>query len=44
MRSVPVPAVSSCPRCQEPKIPHRVCSACGYYKDRMVIETGQTEA
>lgn len=38
MRSVPVPAVTQCPRCQEPKIPHRVCGACGYYKDRVVIE------
>ena len=45
MRSVPVPQVNSCPRCQEPKLPHRVCAACGYYKDRTVIETGnETEA
>jgi large subunit ribosomal protein L32 len=43
MRSVPVPAVNACPRCQEPKQPHRVCGACGYYKDRTVLETGQAE-
>ena len=38
MRSVPVPAVNQCPRCQEPKQPHRVCGSCGYYKDRTVLE------
>ena len=42
MRSVPVPSVNHCPRCQEPKLSHRVCAACGYYKDRMVIDTGAT--
>lgn len=27
-----------CPRCQEAKLPHRVCPKCGYYKDRQVVE------
>ncbi len=27
-----------CPQCNEPKLPHRVCRACGYYKNREVIE------
>lgn len=22
----------SCPQCHEPKLPHRVCPDCGYYK------------
>jgi len=30
--------ISECPQCHEPKLPHRVCRACGYYKDREVIE------
>jgi large subunit ribosomal protein L32 len=43
MRSCAVPSVNHCPRCQEPKLPHRVCGACGYYKDRTVIDTGNAE-
>lgn len=31
--------LSSCPECGELTQPHRVCSACGFYKDRVVIET-----
>ncbi|NLM69735.1 MAG: 50S ribosomal protein L32 [Firmicutes bacterium] len=26
-----------CPQCHEPKLPHRVCSNCGYYKGRQVV-------
>lgn len=37
MRSVATPSVTPCPRCQEPKAPHRVCAACGYYRDREII-------
>jgi len=37
MASVKVPNVSACPRCQELKLPHRVCAACGYYHDREVL-------
>jgi large subunit ribosomal protein L32 len=25
------PAVSSCPSCSAPRIPHTMCSACGWY-------------
>ncbi len=38
MRSVPKPNVGRCAKCQEPKLPHRVCAACGYYNDREVIK------
>lgn len=31
-------AVSRCPRCNEEKLPHRVCSHCGYYKDYNVLK------
>lgn len=30
--------ISECPQCHEPKLPHRVCRSCGYYKNREVIE------
>jgi large subunit ribosomal protein L32 len=31
------PQVIKCPQCHEPNMPHRVCAACGYYKNREVI-------
>lgn len=27
-----------CPNCQEPKMPHRVCPKCGWYKGRAVTD------
>jgi large subunit ribosomal protein L32 len=32
-------SLSTCPHCQEAKLPHRVCPKCGYYKGREVIQT-----
>ncbi len=29
--------VVECPQCHEPKLPHRICRSCGYYKNREVI-------
>ena len=29
--------VIKCAKCKEPVLPHRACSACGYYKGREVI-------
>lgn len=29
---------STCPQCHEPRLPHRVCSSCGYYKGRKVAD------
>lgn len=37
------PGFITCPKCYEPKMPHRVCPSCGYYKDREVIAQ-ETEA
>jgi large subunit ribosomal protein L32 len=31
--------VSVCPQCHQPKLPHHVCPACGYYKSKEVVET-----
>jgi large subunit ribosomal protein L32 len=40
----PVPQTIPCPRCGERQLPHRVCKACGYYKDRLVIEKEEESA
>jgi large subunit ribosomal protein L32 len=32
-----VKAVSNCPQCSAPRLPHRVCPACGYYRGKQVI-------
>lgn len=32
-----VPNTVECPQCHEPKLPHRICAACGYYKGSEVI-------
>lgn len=29
---------SKCPNCSSPKLPHRVCPSCGYYKGKQIIE------
>ena len=36
--SLAKPGISICPNCGEPKLPHRVCKACGTYRGREVIE------
>ncbi|WP_422445908.1 50S ribosomal protein L32 [Thermoanaerobacterium sp. DL9XJH110] len=33
-----LPAISVCPQCHEPKLPHRACPSCGYYRNREVIK------
>jgi large subunit ribosomal protein L32 len=35
---VDLPARSVCPRCGSAKVPHTVCSACGWYKDRVAVD------
>lgn len=35
------PGMSACPNCHEMKLPHRVCSHCGHYKGRQVIEVDE---
>ncbi len=29
--------ISVCPECNQPKLPHQVCHACGSYKGRIVV-------
>ena len=38
---IAVSSVAYCSRCGEPKFPHRVCSSCGYYKNRQVLEIAE---
>ena len=32
------PNVSACPDCGEPKQPHRLCSGCGSYNGKKVVQ------
>lgn len=34
---IDVPSLAVCPQCHEPKLPHRACIHCGYYKGREVV-------
>ncbi len=34
------PSRSICPRCAAAKLPHTVCPACGWYKDRVAVDVG----
>ena len=36
-------ALTRCEHCHEPRIAHRVCPNCGYYKGRQVFEVTQKE-
>jgi len=38
MRKLKMPGMSICPECNQPKLPHRVCPHCGYYKNKEVIQ------
>jgi large subunit ribosomal protein L32 len=30
-------ATTACPQCRQPKLPHRVCAHCGYYRGVEVV-------
>lgn len=30
--------VHSCPKCSDPKLPHRVCPSCGHYRNTQVLD------
>jgi len=38
-----VPGLVTCPKCGASIKAHRVCSVCGYYKNKEVIQMGETE-
>jgi len=33
-KKMKAPAVAFCPKCHQPKPPHRICPHCGAYQDR----------
>ena len=33
------PQYTECSQCHKPRLPHRACPSCGYYKDEQVIKT-----
>lgn len=35
------PILGFCSQCKAPKLPHRVCPSCGWYRDRTVVETDE---
>jgi large subunit ribosomal protein L32 len=36
-KATPVATVA-CPQCRSPKLPHAVCTVCGTYKGRQIVE------
>ena len=38
------PSLARCPRCHEPRLPHRVCPVCGTYAGREVVVQESPEA
>ena len=32
------PALTECPQCHNPRLPHHACPTCGYYKGRAAIK------
>ena len=32
-----VKSLVSCSRCGEPRLPHRACPKCGFYRDRIAV-------
>ncbi|MBN1273668.1 MAG: 50S ribosomal protein L32 [Candidatus Aminicenantes bacterium] len=36
-----LPSLSICPNCGTPKLPHRACPDCGFYKGRQVTEEAE---
>lgn len=38
------PTLVTCPQCRSPKRPHHVCTVCGYYDGREVINMEEKEA
>jgi large subunit ribosomal protein L32 len=38
------PLVQACPNCDAPRIPHRVCMACGFYDGQQVMKAKTADA
>lgn len=35
--------ISICPQCKHPKLPHRVCTNCGFYNNELVLSRAKSE-
>lgn len=35
-------ALQPCPRCGDPRRPHRVCPSCGFYAGKKAVEVGES--
>ncbi|MFH1155893.1 MAG: 50S ribosomal protein L32 [Pseudomonadota bacterium] len=42
-QNVGVPTVTTCPECQEAKLPHAACPSCGVYRGRNTSSQDKTE-
>ena len=36
-------SIATCPECDEPTLPHRICQSCGTYKGKKIIEVVEKE-
>jgi len=36
-------ALSECPHCHSPRLPHHACPSCGYYKGREAVVVAKPE-
>jgi large subunit ribosomal protein L32 len=41
---ISTPRLRACPNCNSPRLPHRVCPTCGYYKGREVAAPREDES
>lgn len=37
------PSIGVCPQCNTPRLPHRVCKECGFYRGRTAIPVKEKE-
>lgn len=35
---ISAPNVVECPHCHSPRLPHHVCTQCGYYNGRQILQ------
>ncbi len=42
MNNLQTSSLSDCPNCGEPRIPHRACPNCGYYKGQQVFTPNES--
>ena len=43
-KKLSLPTLSKCSHCGQPKLSHRVCPNCGYYREKMVIAVKEKKA